>query len=128
MTPAVPTVLAQLAAQLLAHAAPDVPPGERANQLGLTAALMGILAETWDRQAHILVEENAALSALLGAPPAAPTDLRLTALGAENDRLRAALIVAHEAAEAAGDTARQAAIWAELAATTERRRLSTAPI
>ena len=55
-------------------------------------------------------------------------DLRLSVLKAENDRLRAALIEAHAAAETAGDTARQDAIWAELVAATDRRRLSTAPL
>lgn len=53
---------------------------------------------------------------------------RLSVLKAANDRLRAALIEAHAAAEAAGDTGRQEAIWAELRASTERRKLSTAPV
>lgn len=127
MTPAVPAVLAQLAAQLIANAAPEVPAGERASQLGLTAALMGILAEVWDRQAHILIEENTVLRSLL-ALPGADADFHLSALQAENNRLRGALIVAHEAAEAAADTAREAAIWAELARSTERRRIQSAPV
>jgi hypothetical protein len=84
-------------------------------------------AEMWDRQAAILVEENHALRALLGES-GDDADLRLTKLQAENDRLRAALIVAHAGAEAVGDQAREAVIWAELVVSTERRRLSSAPV
>ncbi|MBL8773845.1 MAG: hypothetical protein JNK30_20835 [Phenylobacterium sp.] len=127
MNPPVPAVLAELAALLGRNALPDVPPAERASDLGLSAMLLGLAAEMWDRQAAILVEENRAVRALLGES-GEDGDLRLTALKAENDRLRARLIEAHAAAEAEGDAARQAAIWTELAASTERRRLSTAPV
>lgn len=127
MNPPVPAVLAELAVLLIRNAAPGAPEAERASDLGLSAALLGLAAEVWDRQAHVLVEENRSLRALLGEP-GADTDLHLSALQAENDRLRAALIDAHVAAEAAGDGPRQAAIWAELVAGTERRRLSTAPV
>lgn len=127
MNPPVPAVLAELAGLLMKNAAPDVPAPERASDLSLSALLLGLTAEIWDRQAHILVEENRAVRALLGEI-GEDADLRLSVLQAENDRLRAALIGAHAAAEAAGDTARQDAIWSELAAATERRRLSTAPV
>lgn len=127
MNPPVPTVLAELAALMIRNAAPGVAPAERASDLGLTAALLGVAAEVWDRQAAVLVDENRAVRALLGWV-GEDADLRLSALQAENDRLRAALIEAHAAAEAAGDSARQEAIWAELVASTERRRLSTAPV
>lgn len=127
MNPSVPAVLAELAGLLMKNAAPDVPAPERASDLSLSALLLGLTAEIWDRQAHILVEENRAVRALLGET-GEDADLRLSVLQAENDRLRAALIGAHAAAEAAGDTARQDAIWSELVAATERRRLSTAPV
>lgn len=127
MNPPVPAVLAELAALMIRNAAPDVAPAERASDLGLSAALLGLAAEMWDRQAQILVDENRAVRALLDET-GEDADLRLSALGAENDRLRAALIEAHAAAEAAGDEDRQTAIWAELVAATERRRLSTAPV
>ncbi len=127
MNPPVPPVLAELAALMIRNAAPDAPPAERASNLGLTAALLGLAAEVWDRQAAILVDENRAIRALL-AETGEDADLRISALQAENSRLRAALIEAHAAAEAAGDTARQDAIWAELVASTERRKLSTAPV
>ena len=127
MNPPVPAVLAELAGLMIRNAAPGVVPAERASDLGLTAALLGVAAEMWDRQAAILVDENRAARALLGET-GEDADLRLSALQAENDRLRTALIAAHAAAEAAGDSAREAAIWAELAASTERRRISTAPV
>lgn len=123
MTPDVPSVLAELAQLLLRNAAPGVPDGERANALGLTSMLLALAAEVWDGAADALVRENRALAALLD-DTAAETDFRLSALGAENARLRALLIEAHIAAETAGDTAREAAIWAELVASTERRKLS----
>ena len=127
MNPPVPAVLAELAGLMIRNAAPDVPPAERASDLGLSALLLGVAAEVWDRQAHILVEENRVVRALLGEA-GGDTDLRLSALQAENNRLRQALIDAHAAAEATGDTAREAAIWAELVAATDRRKLSTAPV
>ena len=127
MTPSVPDVLLELAGLLVRNAAPDVPPSERASNLSLSAALLGILAETWDGQAAILVEENGAFRALLGQD-GIDADLRLSALQAENDRLRAALITLQIGAEANRDTAMQDRIWAELSASTERRKLSTSPV
>lgn len=127
MNPNVPPVLFELAGLLVRNAMPGVPEAERASDLGLSAAILMVAAETWDRQAHILVEENRAVRALLGET-GADEDFHLSALQAENDRLRAALIEAHAAAEADGDTTRQDAIWAELVAATARRRLSTAPV
>jgi hypothetical protein len=127
MNPTVPAVLAELAAISIRNAAPGVPDAERAGELGLAAGLLGMAAEMWDRQAAILVEENRAIRTLLGEI-GEDADLRLSALQAENDRLRAVLIKAHAQAETVGDSVREAAIWAELHASTERRRLSTAPV
>jgi len=127
MNPPVPPVLAELAGLLLKNAMPGVPEPERASDLSLSAMLLMVVGEVWDRQAHILVEENRAVRALLGEA-GEEADLRLSVLEAENNRLRAALIQAHAAAEAAGDIARQDAIWAELIASTERRRLVSAPV
>ena len=127
MTPEVPAVLAELSSLLMKNAQPGVPDAERASDLGLSAMLLMVTAEIWDRQAAILVEENRVVRALLGQAGDDP-DLHLTALLAENNRLRTALIAAHATAEAAGDTARQDAIWAELIASTERRKLASAPV
>ena len=127
MTPEIPAVLAELAALLVKNADPAVPPAERASDLGLSAMLLGIAAEAWDRAPQMLVEENRAIRALLGEE-GEDADLRLSALTAENRRLRAALTERHARAEREGDTALQEAIWAELVRSTERRRLSTAPV
>ena len=123
MNPAVPAVLMQLAAIVGRNAMPGVPEAERASDLGLSAMLLALAAEVWDGAAHNLVEENRALRTLLGEA-GAEADFRLSALKAENDRLRAGLIAAQIAAEQAGDQVRQDAIWAELRASTERRKLS----
>ncbi len=123
MTPQVPAVLAELAQLLMRNAVPGVPDAERASALGLSAMLLGIAAETWDGAAHNLVQENRALRTLL-ALTGEDGDLHLSILRAENERLRGLLIDAQIAAETAGDTARQDAIWAELLASTERRLLS----
>ena len=123
MNPSVPAVLAQLAAICGKNAMPGVPDAERMSDLGLSAMLLGLAAEVWDGAAQNLVVENRRLRALLGEP-GEDDDLRLSRLKAENDRLRALLIAAHVAAEQAGDAARQDEIWAELLASTERRKLS----
>jgi hypothetical protein len=123
MNPEVPAVLLQLAAVIGRNAAPGVPEPERASDLGITALLLAIAAEVWDGAAAKLVDENRALRDLLGER-GSDEDLRLSALKAANERLRARLIDAQVAAEQAGDEARQAAIWAELVRSTERRLLS----
>ncbi|HEV2533078.1 hypothetical protein [Phenylobacterium sp.] len=123
MTPEVPAVLAQLAQVAARNAAPGVPDAERASDLAITAMLLTLAAEVWDGAAARLVEENRALRALLGQA-GGDDDLRLSALTAENHGLRAKLIEAHIAAEQSDDAARQDLIWAELLASTERRKLS----
>jgi hypothetical protein len=123
MNPEVPAVLTQLAAVVGRNALPGVPEAERASDLAITAMLLTLAAEVWDGEAARLVEENRVLRDLLGEM-GADDDLRLSALKAENDRLRARLIAAQIAAEESGDAARQAAIWAELVRSTERRLLS----
>ncbi len=127
MTPEVPAVLAELAALAMKNADPAVPPAERSSDLMLGAMLLMMAAETWDRQAHILVEENRAVRGLLGEA-GEDADLRLSVLAAENRRLRARLIERHAEAETAGEAALCDAIWAELAASTERRRISSGPV
>lgn len=123
MTPSVPSVLSELANLLMRNAMPGVPDAERASALGLSAMLLNLSAEVWDGAAHNLVEENRVLRVLLDRP-GQDDDLHLSALRTENHRLRAELIHAQIAAESSGDIARQDAIWAELRASTERRKLS----
>jgi hypothetical protein len=126
MTPSVPAVLAELAGLMLRNAEPGVAEAERGPALRMSAGILVTAAEQWDAAAEHLVAENRAIAALLG-DTAGEASFRLSALKAENDRLRARLIEAHAAAEAAGDIARQDAIWAELAAGTLRRNLSNCP-
>jgi cation diffusion facilitator CzcD-associated flavoprotein CzcO len=148
MTPTVPDVLAELAGLIARNAMPDVDPADRASALGLSALLLGVAAQDWDRAAARLVEENAAVRALLSDAPAAlgegelaarlwslsagrDEDLRVSALEAANAVLRAALIELHAAVEGRDQPAARAletAIWAELVASTERRRLAGAPV
>ena len=123
MIPDVPSVLGELAQLLIRNAAPGVADAERASVLGLSSALLAMAAEVWDGAAQTLVQENRALARLLD-DAACEADLRLAVLHAENARLRTLLIAAQTAAETAGDVARQSAIWAELRASTERRKLS----
>ena len=116
MNPPVPAVLAELAGLSVRNAMPDVHPADRASSLGLSAALLGVAAEVWDGMAARLVAENRAIRP------------RLSALKAGNDTLRAALIELQAQAEAKGATDLQAAIWAELVASTERRKLASSPV
>ena len=139
MTPAVPAVLTEIAAVALRNAAPDVHPADRASSLGLSAVLLGMAAEVWDGMAARLVAENRAVRVLLARAGEAgldyadlaagvDEDLRITALKAANDALRAALIDLHAAAETHGARDLERAIWAELAASTERRRMAASPV
>ncbi|HEX4096148.1 MAG TPA: hypothetical protein VHX64_05430 [Caulobacteraceae bacterium] len=123
MTPQVPSVLAEFAGLLLRNADPQVPAAERGSTLTLAAMVLSVASEVWDGAAEHLVQENRALAALLG-DASSEASLRLTALRAENARLRGRLIAAQVAAEEVGDAARQDAIWMELRASTERRLLS----
>jgi hypothetical protein len=125
MSPAVPAVLAEVAGLLLREALSGAAP-DKAQDLALSAALVSMAVETFDGHVHRLVEENRAVRILVGES-GEDTDLHVSALTAENHRLRARLIVRHAEAEAAGDTALVEAIWAELTASTERRRISSAP-
>lgn len=126
MKPDVPAVLVEMAGLVARNAATDIPPAERAGALGLTAALLGFAAEAWDGAAHNLVQENRAIRTLLGLQ-GADEDLRISVLSAENARLRTALIARHAEVEGK-DPRAEAAIWAELVASTERRRVAGAPV
>lgn len=138
MTPSVPAVLAEIAGLALRNAMPDVPPADRSSSLGLSAALLGMAAEVWDGTAARLVAENRAVRALLTRAGEAgldftelaagdDADLRISSLQAANDGLRAALITLQTAAEAKSSTL-DADIWAELVASTERRKMAASPV
>lgn len=145
MRPEPAQVLTTLALSSLLKVAPEVPSAYGQQIVGLSGAIELYLAQEWDRMPARLVDENAAVAALLGqaltvlggahplaaalagAPGAlAYPDYRVSTLQAANDRLRALLVDAHAAVEQApGDAARDLdeAIWAELAESTRRRHV-----
>ena len=104
-------------------------------------------AQEWDRAAERLVEENAALREIFreaagvvsdpalaerarAAADGADPGLRVSALMAANDDLRALLIDVHAHVEERSDAEARAldeAIWAELVRSTERRALEGSP-
>jgi hypothetical protein len=126
-------VLADFAQRFAGVIAPQVQPAYLAAAIGMSGGILGMIAEDWDRAAARRVEENRAIRGLfkqaaglsLEAGLAArlatlaagnDDDLRLSALEAGNEALRGALIALHAAVDDA--------IWAELSASTLRRRLA----
>lgn len=147
MKPEIPNVLEIIAGTLLFDVAPHVSPSYRQSSVGVTAMLLGMVREEWDRAAARRIEENAALRALFrdAVSAVSDTDLRrrleeaaassdssclVSELERANDALRALLIELHAHVEqqtSAEARVIEAAIWRELAASTERRRLALAP-
>ena|ERR1700761_1668351 len=143
MTPDPSTVLGDFATRLAGSVIPDLKTPFLVGSVGLMSAILGMTAEAFDSAAARLVDENRAIRGLFADaltlfPPKAlagrlqplaegeDTDLRVSALQAANNALRAALIDLHawaeiDAAAAPLDTA----IWAELTRSTERRQFST---
>jgi hypothetical protein len=137
-------VLADFAARFAGEIAPQVQPAYLASAIGMSAGILGMIAEDWDRAAARRVEENRAirrlfqLAAGLTLEPALAArlaalgqtnddDLRLSALEAGNEALRAALIALHTAVEGMDGGPAKAlndAIWAELSASTLRRKMT----
>jgi len=140
-------VLERVMQSLLAEIAPAVQPAYRQASVAMHAMLLGSVREEFDRAAARRAEENAALRALFAdaaatlgdaglrerlasAARTADVSLRVPDLDAANLTLRALLIELHAHVETlAGPEARrlEAAIWRELAASTERRKLSLSP-
>ncbi|HXZ84937.1 MAG TPA: hypothetical protein VEI82_05560 [Myxococcota bacterium] len=147
MKPEVGKLLEIISGKLLFEVAPSLQPAYRQQSVGLTAMLLGMVREEWDRAAARRVEENAALRALFGraAPRIADPELRsrleaaaassepsllVSALEKSNDALRALLIELHahvEAESAPWARGVEDEIWKELVTSTERRRFSLAP-
>jgi hypothetical protein len=133
MRPSIPVAASDFAARLRAEIVPELT-GFRANNVAMGSAMIDMIADEFDRAAARLFEENEAVRGLLErggvtfAAPAKP-DLRVSALEAENDHLRAALIDLQAALETRdGEDARalDADIWRELARSVERRRIASA--
>jgi hypothetical protein len=147
MKPDAHDVLAYLTELTLTQIAPKVQPPYLAGTLGMIGTALAVLTEEWDRCAHRLVEENHAIRALFrraetltleaglagelrALAGGEDDDLHISALDAGNAALRSALIRLQTAVEARDDapaTALNDLIWAELAASTVRRKQASAP-
>lgn len=112
--------------------------GFRANVAGVGAAMLDMVAQEWDGAAARLVRENIAFRALVaqgaelhGSPPPGgrDDDLRISALTAENDRLRG--LITDLMARLEEDPSQPAQtllddIWAALAQNVADRRIASA--
>lgn len=139
MKPDIPAVLEDVARKLRETILPDLK-GFQANMVGMTAAMLDMTAEAWDGAADRLVQENAALATLLAqgsdltgdpsfhdAAKEEAEDLKISTLERINDQRRRALIALQAQIETDEDAqALNSAIWDELRASTERRRVTLA--
>ena len=146
MKPDIQAVLAQTVQVMLQDFAPGAATPYLASQIGMTAFVLSMAVEDFDRAASRRVEENRSIRALLtrsadlGLEPGLAArlaalaagqddDLQISSLDAANAALRAALIDLQSTVEARAEPAAAAlhdAIWAELADSTERRRFAGA--
>jgi len=147
MKPDVDLTLQLIAASLMTEVAPKISDDYTQRNSMLTAMLLQIAAEEWDRAAARRVEENGALRRLFAEAASEIEDrelrarleaasgegeesVRISDLNRSNDRLRTLLIELHAHVEEIDtETARriEAAIWRELRVSTERRAVSVAP-
>jgi len=145
--PAPSHALERVMQALLTELAPAVEPAYRKASVAMHGMLLLTIREEIDRAAARRVEENAALRALFAealpvvgdaplrerlraAAESRDPSLLVPALDAANQTLRSLLIELHaHLEELPGDGARrlEAAIWRELAASTERRKLALGP-
>lgn len=146
MTPTVPRVLAGLAGTLAAQVLPEVRTPFAQQSTALAAQLCLMIGQEFDRAAARFVDENAAIMGIFeralallpegelagrlrdAAAIVPGADLRVSALEAENDRLRALLADLHatvEALDGAEARALDARIWDELRESTRRRHLES---
>ena len=146
MTPDLPTVLGGLARTLVMDLVPELKTPYATMTAQLMATLLMMLTQEADHAAARLVEENAALVALFAdalptvtedelrgqmkeAGAALPAALTVSALRERNRELRGLLVRLHEHVERLDGAAARALeerIWAELVASTDRRRLDLA--
>lgn len=147
MKPEASHALERLMQALLTEIAPAVQPAYLRASVSIQAMLLLTIREELERAAARRVEENRALRALFAdaaqsvsegalrdrltsAAASIDASLLVAELEAGNRALRALLIELHAHVESlAGPPARriEAAIWRELAASTERRKLSLGP-
>lgn len=137
MKPDVPLALGELANRLRTDLLAELT-GFRANVAAMGAAMLDMVAQEWDGAAARLVRENGQFRGLidrgaaLHAGPAAggdDVDLRISALTAENDRLRGLITDLMARLEDDADAPAQALlddIWAALAGSVAGRRIASA--
>lgn len=147
MTPDVGTVLNGIARSLLFDIAPELRSAYAGQTLQLSAGLLMMINEEFDRAAARLAEENDALLRLFAdaarlvddrelrdalrseGERGARASLQVSALRERNRTVRGLLVRLHEHVESLdGSEARaiEERIWDELAASTRRRQLSLA--
>jgi hypothetical protein len=142
--PTLDRALEVCAATLMGDVAPHVAPSYRQASVLASGVVLTSVREELDRIASRRIEENACLRAifreaaavvadpalrarLADASSSTDGDFRISALDAANDSLRALLIELHahvETLESQEARDLESRIWQELAASTERRRLS----
>ena len=147
MKPEASHALERLMQALLTELMPAVQPAYRQAGVGVQAMMVAAIREELDRAAARRVEENRALRQLFAdaapvvtdaalrerlaaAAAGADANLLVPELEAGNRALRSLLIELHAHVEGlGGDAARriEAAIWRELSASTERRKLALGP-
>ena len=147
MKPDVDLTLQLIAASLMSEVAPKISDDYTQRNSMLTAMLLQIAAEEWDRAAARRVEENGAVRRLFAeaareiedrelrarleaASEEAEESVRISDLNRSSDGLRGLLIELHaHLEEIDSENARriEAAIWEELRVSTERRAVSVAP-
>jgi FKBP-type peptidyl-prolyl cis-trans isomerase (trigger factor) len=147
MKPDVELTLQLIAASLMTEVAPKISDDYTQRNSMLTAMLLQIAAEEWDRAAARRVEENGVLRRLFAEAATEVEDrelrarleaasgeeeesVRISDLNRSNDRLRTLLIELHAHLEEIDTEAArriEAAIWEELRVSTERRAVSVAP-
>ncbi len=137
MKPDIPLALGELANRLRTDLLAELT-GFRANVAAMGAAMLDMVAQEWDGAAARLVNENRAFRGLLErgaslyagtAPGGDDADLRISALTAENDRLRGLmtdLMAQLEDDTAAAAQALLAEIWTVLAETVASRQIASA--
>ncbi|MFQ5666123.1 MAG: hypothetical protein ACE5I7_06780 [Candidatus Binatia bacterium] len=146
MIPEVPTVLAGIAQRIMADIGPELTSPYHAFTVQLLPPLLMMIAQEFDRAAARFADENDALvelfrdaqrevqdgelqAALREATAAPSPSLLVSALRERNRVLRGLLVRLHahvEACEPAALRALNERIWAELAASTQRRQLDLA--
>lgn len=139
MKPAIPAATRFLADMMRNDIVPQLA-GFRAGNVGMSAAMLDMIAEEWDVAAARLVTENREMHALLERvasylgetvplPPIDPEQLRVSALTETNEKLRARLIALHASIEEDDSgiaSTLEAEIWALLRRSVESRRISSA--